>query len=71
MPQQENDFTRAEAALRAAAKLNGRVQQAQAGEILTAFEIFWRSNPTRAKFGEVCKGLTLTPEMHWTMVRVR
>lgn len=63
------NFEEAEVALRAFAKLDVPEQQFRRVEIIEVFEIFWRSNPKRAQFGEVCSHLVLAPEMLWIMVK--
>ena len=44
-------------------------QQARSKELNEAFDIYWASNPTRAEFGETCRGMLVTPEMLWTMAK--
>lgn len=71
MATKENDFDRAEAKLRTFAKLKVGEQQKNKEDIIRAFDIFWRSNPSQAKFGEVTSNLVLFPEMIWTMAKVK
>lgn len=64
-----NEFEQAEASLREFTKLSIPEQQERKADIVEAFDLFWRSNPKRFLFGEVCSGLLLTPEMLWIMVK--
>lgn len=67
----ENDFDRAEAQLRAFAQLKVNEQRLHKDEIVRAFDIFWRSNPSQVKFGAVCGSLVLFSEMLWTLAKVK
>ena len=63
------NFEEAETRLRELAKLSVPEQQSRRTEIIETFDIFWASNPRRSKFGEVCSGLVLVPELLWMMVK--
>lgn len=63
------NFDEAQGVLTAFAKLSVKEQQAHKDEILEVFDIFWASNPSRAKFGAACSGLVLCTEMLWIMVK--
>ena len=63
------NFEQAEATLRELAKLSVPEQRERRAEIIEVFDLFWRSNPKKAQFGEVCSGLVLAPEMLWIMVK--
>lgn len=66
------NFDEAEAAVRRYAQMSVKEQRDPqvAGKVITAFDIFWRSNPSRHKFAEVCRGLEITPDMLWIMAKV-
>lgn len=43
-------------------------QQRRAAEIIAAFEVFWRSQPTRGEFSALMHGLVLQSAMLYVMV---
>ena len=63
-------FDEAERILYGFAVISEEGQRSRKDELIIAFDVFWASNPSRAKFGQVCAGLVMLPEMLWTMAKV-